>query len=282
MKTVLLPTDFSRNAWNALFTVLKLYHRESCTFILLHAYQPEAGGMFDDVSSKQLWEVYEDLKVQAEAKMAEVTTYLRNEYHNEKHVFQSLCIQGDLLEVVKNRLQQEHVDLIVLGTQGATGAKRIFLGSNTVRIIKHITTVPLLAVPAQYDLQQLKTVLLPTDYNHAFSAGELQPVRDLVTQWRANLRVVYVANASSLKPAQEAHKSQLTELLTGLNFHYDPIPLKGKVSDALLSHADTLRVNLIVLLRHRHHLLETLTREPVVKEMAYQSRAALLVLPEFQ
>lgn len=282
MKTVLLPTDFSRNAWNALFTVLKLYHRESCTFILLHAYQPAADGLFSEVSSKQLWEVYEDLKAKAEVQMSEVTTYLKNEHHNTRHSFRSICVQGDLLAVVRNQLQQEPVDLIALGTQGATGAKRVFLGSNTVRLMKHLTTVPVLAVPAQYDLQQLNTVLLPTDYMYAYSTVELQPVLELVRRWRSNLHVVYVANESDLKPAQQEHRRQLEQLLTGIPCHYDYIGLNGKVSDALTSHAESLHADLVALLRHRHSILDTLTREPVVKQMAYQSTGALLILPEFQ
>ena len=121
MKTVLLPTDFSRNAWNALFTILKLYHRESCTFILLHAYQPAADGLFSEVSSKQLWEVYEDLKAKAEVQMSEVTTYLKNEHHNTRHSFRSICVQGDLLAVVRNQLQQEPVDLT--GSDGSSSKK---------------------------------------------------------------------------------------------------------------------------------------------------------------
>lgn len=282
MKTVLIPIDFSRNAWNALFTALKMYHRESCSFVLLHAYQPAAEGLFEDGSSKQLWEVYEGLHLKAEVKMTEVTTYLKNEYHNKRHTFRSLCLQGDLLDVVKNRMQQDPIDVIVLGTQGATGAKRVFLGSNTVRLIKHITSVPILAVPAQYDLQQLNTVLLPTDYIHAYSAGELKPVCDLVTPWRSELHVVYVANEPGLKPAQEEHKRQLEQLLKGINVHFDQIELQGNVSKTLRFYAATLRANLVVLLRHRHNLLDALTREPVVKQMAYQSDAALLVLPEFQ
>ena len=179
-------------------------------------------------------------------------------------------------------MQQDPIDVIVLGTQGATGAKRVFLGSNTVRLIKHITSVPILAVPAQYDLQQLNTVLLPTDYIHAYSAGELQPVCDLVTPWRSELHVVYVAYEPGLKPAQEEHKRQLEQLLKGINVHFDQIELQGNVSKTLRFYAATLRANLVVLLRHRHNLLDSLTREPVVKQMAYQSDAALLVLPEFQ
>ena len=38
-KNILIPTDFSENAWNALSYALNLFKDEKCTFYLLNAYQ---------------------------------------------------------------------------------------------------------------------------------------------------------------------------------------------------------------------------------------------------
>ena len=45
MKKILLPTDFSDNAWNAIFTAVKLYTNVECRFYLLHGYEPKAMNM---------------------------------------------------------------------------------------------------------------------------------------------------------------------------------------------------------------------------------------------
>ena len=40
MKKILLPTDFSDNAWNAIVYALKLYKNQKCKFVLLNTYTP--------------------------------------------------------------------------------------------------------------------------------------------------------------------------------------------------------------------------------------------------
>ncbi len=65
-------------------------------------------------------------------------------------------------------MTKEGVDLIVMGTKGATGAERLFMGSNTVRMITHISNRPVLAVPRAYDFQHLQRALLPTGFEHYY------------------------------------------------------------------------------------------------------------------
>ncbi len=48
MKTILLPTDYSKNAWNALFTALKLFQNEDCRFLLLNTYEPNLVNVLGD------------------------------------------------------------------------------------------------------------------------------------------------------------------------------------------------------------------------------------------
>jgi hypothetical protein len=37
-KKILLPTDFSKNAYNAINYAIELYKEESCEFFILHSY----------------------------------------------------------------------------------------------------------------------------------------------------------------------------------------------------------------------------------------------------
>lgn len=280
MKTILLPIDFSRNSWNALFTALKLFNTVKCEFVLLHTYQPSSGKVFKDDSSKQLWEVYEKLKEEAQASMSEVTGYLKKEYQNPHHQFRSLCLRGDLISNVNQVIQSEPVSMIIMGTQGATGAQRVFLGSNTVRVLKHFTDFPVLAVPESFDLQSLDRIVLPTDYMHVFSNFELNPVLEIAKIWKARIHVAYAAAEFELKQPQQQHREQLELLLEGIKYRMDQVPLSGKVSDAITQYAQEIDAKLIALPRHRHGLIEKLTREPVVSRIAYSSSSALLVLPQ--
>ncbi len=280
MKTILLPTDFSNNAWNALFTALKMFDRQQCEFLIVHAYQPGVGYLLADRGEKQLWAVYEELKKASEAKMSEVTAYLEKEYQNPHHRFRTVCRQGELTAVIRDLLDSETVDLIVMGTQGATGAKRVFMGSNTVRVIRTVKNKPIVAVPQAYDLQRLQKVLFPTDYLRPFEAFELQPLLELLRAWKARLHIVYAAAEFRLNPTQEAHKKQLEDLLQQVAHKTEEIPLGKKVSRTLTRYSRESEADLIALVHHRHPFFETLIREPVLKRVAFESDLPLLILPQ--
>ena len=170
--------------------------------------------------------------------------------------------------------------MIVMGTQGATGGKRVFMGSNTVRVIRTVRNRPILAVPQSYDLQRLQEVMFPTDYSQPFEAFELQPLLELLKDWKARLHVVYAAAEFRLNPTQEAHKKQLESLLQGVNHRFEEIPLGKKVSHTLTRYSQDSDADLIALVYHKHPFFETLTREPVLKRVAFESELPLLILPQ--
>ena len=279
MKKILLPTDFSNNAWNAMFTALKLFDRQVCEFLILHTYQPDAGGLLADRGEKQLWELYEDLKKESEARMAEVTGYLEKEYHNPHHRFRSICMQGELIGVIRDLSEKEAIDMVVMGTQGATGAKRVFMGSNTVRVIRSMPKHPVLAVPQSYDLQRVQKVLFPTAFLDPLEDFELRPLLEIVESWKAELLIVYVTSEFRLTDKQEGHKKQLEELLEGVRHRFCEVPLEVNVSKTLAHFAREKGADLIALVHHKHPFFDTIIHESVVKRVAFETEFPLLILP---
>jgi nucleotide-binding universal stress UspA family protein len=207
--------------------------------------------------------------------------YLNAHHKNPRHSFRTYVKASDLLSEVKKCLKKYPVDLIAMGTQGATGAERILLGSNTVRILKHIRNKAVLVVPEAFDLQRLKQVVFPTDYMHYYEPFELQPLIDLVEDWKAVLHVVYAAREFKLNPTQESNRSLLETRLSGLNTRFAEIPLQKHVSDTIVGYSDSIRAEMIALMQHKHGFLEGLTKEKVARRIAFDSHVPLLILPQY-
>lgn len=281
MKTILLPTDFSDNAWNAIFTALKLFYDHQCQFVLIHTYQPDLANVLGDHGEKRLGVIYESMEEESRIQMKKITDYLRTHHKNPRHQFKTLCRPGDLINVVKQQMESHPADMIVIGTQGATGAKRVLLGSNTVRMFKFIKKRPVLAVPATFDFQRLRHVVFPTDYMHYYEKFEIQTLTDLVRDWKATLHVVYAAQEFELKPTQQSNKKLLKMHLEGLDTRFTEIPLEKHLVNSLEGYARSVRADLLVLMQHKHSFFETLTREKVVKRIAFDSPLPLLILPQF-
>ena len=114
-----------------------------------------------------------------------------------------------------------------MGTKGATGAERIFMGSHTVRMITHISNRPVLAVPQTYDFQHLQKVVLPTDFEHHCEPFVLQPLLDLIGLWKAEIHVVYAAKEFGLNRTQESHKNLLEKQLKSQNTVFAEAPVEN-------------------------------------------------------
>lgn len=281
MKNILLPTDFSKNAWNAVFTALKLFHKTQCNFLLFHTYEPDLTNVLGDHGEARLGAIYEAMEKESVKKMQELLDYLKKNYQNPRHHFKTLIRPGDLIGEVRGRIKKHPVDLIVMGTQGATGAERVFLGSNTVRMLKTIRNKPILAVPQAYDFQRLDHVVFPTDYMRYYEPYELQPLLDLVESWKATVHVAYAAGEFTLKPKQESNRKLLETQLQGVKVLFEEIPLEKNLSDAIRLFSKEVGADMIALMQHKHSFFESLTREKVVKRIAFDSKLPLFILPQF-
>ncbi len=133
MKTILAPVDFSDASTNALSFAAELAKRASARLILINIVQKDevegdAKNMLDAIESNLKKNI--DPKLQCE----------------------SILTHGNLVTVLKKIIAIQKPDLIVMGTKGASGLKRILIGSNTVNVIAN-TTVPVLVIPdeAQFE-----------------------------------------------------------------------------------------------------------------------------------
>lgn len=280
MKTILLPIDFSNNSWNAVFTAIKLFHKVHCRFLLLHAYEAGLQSVTGDSGEHTMVDIYRSLREEAESKMGKALAYVTGEHQDPRHTFEGTCLQGDLVHAIGKTIERHPVDMIVMGTQGATGARRVFMGSNTVRTLKAFRHKPILAVPGEYDLQVLKEVVFPTDYMQAVEPYEFGLFLEMLETWRARLHVVYVSEEAKLSSKQQANKSLLEHHLKDIRTVYEEIPLKDSLSETLSFYAKALHADIVAIVHRKRTFIDALIREPVVKRMAFASEIPILILPK--
>jgi nucleotide-binding universal stress UspA family protein len=280
MKTVLLPTDFSDNAWNAIFTAIKLFYTTRCRFLILNVYHPKLDSVIGDSGDRKMQDIYHDLHEESEAALKKVLEYLQKESINPRHEFEVLSHHGELITAIRNLIRKQPIDMVIMGTQGATGAKKVLMGSNTVRVIQHIENRPVLAVPPSYDLQRLSTIVFPTDYLQAVEEYEISALTELLKQWKATLHVVYASGEALLKERQQTNRNLLKQRLQDIRVQFHEIPLKNNLSHTLAEFSHDLKADLIALVHRKRHFLQYLIREPVVKRMAFETKVPLLILPQ--
>ncbi len=280
MKKILLPTDFSDNAWNAIFTAIKLYANVDCQFYLLHAYEPQTLNMLGRKNQQRLGTIYDSLSQYSKQELGKVLTYLKENHHSPRHSFETFSKSETFVEAVQEIVSVWDIDTVVMGTQGATGAKEIFMGSNTVKVLKKVKNCPVLVVPSGYNFQNLKTLVFPTDYTRTYEKFELLPITELAEHWKAQIQILHVAVEFVLNDTQKANRDILEQRLGNLNFSYSNVTFDGNVAHSVQKFVSQNNADLMAMIRYHHTFWEKVIGGPVVKKIAFHSNIPVLMLPE--
>lgn len=276
----MLPTDFSNNAWNAIFTLLKIYRDVPCHFFLLHAYEPNTMNLLGKKGQQRLGAIYDSLSAYSKAELNKILEYLKAHHHNPNHTFEIVSKSDNLVQAVREMLSTKEIDLLCMGTQGATGAKQIYMGSNTVKVLKQVDNCPVLAVPSDYNFQTLKSLVFSTNFSKKYETHQLALLTELAQLWKAVIQVVHISLEITLNDRQKTNQNLLKERLKELDVTFKNIDFEADIAHSLNKFIKETKVDLLAMVRYQHTFWERVLGEPVVKKMTFHTPVPLLILPE--
>ena len=280
MKNILLPTDFSDNAWNATRYAIELYRKKPCTFYLLNTYTPAIVHSRFMAASVQGGVLEDNVRTRSEKGLTEVVKQIEAECNYPDHQYETVSSFSLLTEEIKDLADTANVDLIVTGTKGASGFDEVFLGSNTVRIIKAVRRCPILVIPEGFEYVRPKRIAFATDFRRNFSLDILKPLTSLAGNLDAEVHIVHINESEELDKVQETNRDLLAEFLKPLNYQFHWMPYFSGKSDVLQYFLKEYDMDMLALVHYKHGFLEELIREPVVKRVAFHAQLPLFVMPE--
>ncbi|SDE34714.1 Nucleotide-binding universal stress protein, UspA family [Pricia antarctica] len=275
MRTVLIPTDFSKNAMHAIDYALKLYKCERTNFYFLHAFADEVYGPFKkrDASFE---EQNATVKNNVEKKLDELVETVKQKQQNPKHAFESLSAFESLVDAVNDFANQVNVDLIIMGTQGKTASKNITFGSHTVQVFKYVQC-PVLAIPENYEYEQPKKILFPTDYMLPYKRRELKLLNSLASEFKSEVHCLYLSDFEDLSRRQLDNKRFLSESLPDAYLYFESAPIKNK-AEAILENIASNAIDLLVMVNARHSFFEDMLYRSTVDEIGLRPKIPFLVM----
>lgn len=280
MERILIPTDFSRAAGNATDYALSFFKGCGCTFQFLNTYTP------DFINSRvmavtPITGMEEDhMQRRSEEGLQYLVERLERDFPNSGNTYETISSFSLLPEEIRERVAVGQTDLIVSGTTGATGLKEVFMGSNTVRILRAASTCPVLVVPEESAFKEPAKIGFATDFNRPFTGAQLDLIHFFVTRFQTELHIVHIGTEDALNSLQQFHKKELFLELELLNPTMQWVGAEtSKVSDLQRVIAES-GIDLLILIRNERSPVEELLREPVVKRMAFHTPIPLLVLPQ--
>ena len=281
MKRILIPTDFSDNAWNAICYALKLYAEEECEFFLLNTYTPAIPSTRFIAPMSNGIRIEDAVRITSENGLQKTLERIQDQFPNPKHIFKTISSFNLLVEENKEVVDEFNINLVVTGTKGASGMDEVFMGSNTVRIIKCVKKCPVLAIPKNFDYSTPSEIAFATDFKRFYSASELNPLIELAKTFDATIRIVYVQyEIKALDELQQFNLNMLRKYLKDVEHYVHTVSELNSVSKTLEVFSEELDIHLLAMFNYHHSYMERVTREPIVKKTAFHTQIPLLIIPE--
>ncbi|WP_273565648.1 universal stress protein [Maribacter halichondriae] len=277
MKRILLPTDFSDNAFEAIRYALLAFKDIECTFYLLHTYTPPIYHTEYLLGSPGQIGLGDIMHETSQTQLEQLQSSLENLYENPKHTFKVHTAFNTLLGEIAETIENENIGLVVMGTKGATGAKEILFGTNTVHVIKRAKCA-VLAVPPKFEYEAPKEILFPTDYEIEYKKENFDALLTIAEEHQSRINVMHVRTEFDLTSTQEKHKLQLEKLLGDKALFHD-MP-DNEIIDAINDFQLKEKINLLVMVQNKHTFLERLFIEPVIKKIGFHITVPFMVIPQ--
>lgn len=258
MKTILVPTDFSNNAFIAAQYAASLAQRTDQRVRLLH--------VFIALYIEEEKEPTDERRVGVcNEQMTELVRTLREQYPGVS--IEGECIQGFMIDRLQEKLHAENYNLIVMGTKGATNVAESVLGSTTFEVIRK-ASVPVLVVPENTPDFQLEQIGFFTAYQDAELDALLRLRHALGTDFA--IRVLHLYKSTAQDPVEEnnqwAHK--IRDAFPDNNFSFDTYRVVKINANTVAEVAMEENLDLLVFARPHRTFFESIFVKSLTKEVA--------------
>jgi len=279
MQNILLLTDFSNDAYNALYFVSRLFKSKKCNFVLLNAFGEHTtldgkAGFIGDRENIQ----GRDKDSSCEA-LKQMFHRINLDHKCPNHHYELISMNMELTNAISEAIDTHSIDLIVMGNKGATAKKGVFLGSSTTKVMASIKKCPILAIPMESEFMVPYEIAFATNYKNQYDAQLLNPLCKLAQICGAAIRIVHIKEEEHLSKEQESNLHALQAHLKALENTVHWMPNFTNKSKAIQVFLDELGIKMLAMVYTEHGFLENLFREPVIKKLTFKLNIPFLVIP---
>ncbi|PIF00118.1 MAG: universal stress protein UspA [Maribacter sp.] len=284
MRNILIPTDFSDDAYNALFYASKLFKSKTCNFYLLNAYSgstPLSGGNTDVVDGKVHRKgLLGQLKNESHEKLERTFHRINLDHKRPNHTYKLIPMKKDLTEAVSETIDEYGIDLVVMGNKGGSNGLGVYLGSSTTKILATIKNCPVLAVPMNADFQIPYEIAFATDYKRPYTTKVLDPIKSMAKHCGSAIRILHINEEERLSKAQKSNLETLEAYLDTIPNSVHWMPNFTSKTKAIQVFLDELGIGMLAIVNYEHGFLEKLLKEPIIKKLAFNIDIPFLVIPD--
>lgn len=266
MRKILIPTDFSDNALNALDYALELFKYDKSEFYIMHAYQDDIYADNSLLTRETLEEVTRIISDKSQLQLENILNHVNKVSPNPRHTYDIVSSSSNLIDETDKIVNEENIDIIVMGTRGKTNDKKITFGSHTFQVLRYVQC-PVLAIPENYKHIQPRHILFPTNYMIPYKRRELKLLCEMAAPYRAVIEMLYISKSSKLSLRQEDNQSFIKAMLSKNKIKFVSVDNKS-IINAIYTHIKENNIDMLVMVNTRHSFLENILFQSTIDKLS--------------
>lgn len=270
MIKILVPIDFSKNADNAFDYAVEMFGIENTTFYVMNAFNHESSSV-----GSMLVSMDDVLEKDAEKETSRKVEELKKLYPGIKLEWRLQA--GMIEEAVRRTNIEEKIDIVVMGTRGASGLKEVFFGSNTEKVI-HSLHRPIIAVPDGYQFNGLNHIVFATDFKEVKTVDTMKPFLPMAEKFGAHIHLVSINKSTQVKDmVSESSKELIKTFMGDVKYSYHQVDASN-VSKGLNEYLEKQDTDLLVMIPENRTPIQKLFGSSNTSKMAYAAKLPLMAI----
>jgi nucleotide-binding universal stress UspA family protein len=181
--------------------------------------------------------------------------------------------------VVSQSIDDLKIDLVVLGNKGKTGAKELFMGSNTIAVANSIENSPILAIPREINYAPLLEIAFVTDFKKGCTRKTLAPLISIASISKTAINVLHINEEDIMSSNQVSNKKLLKINLADVPHSlHDELEYADK-ANVIQNYVSKNNITMLAMAYHRKKFFARLLHEPIVKDISIYAKTPFLILP---
>lgn len=277
MKLILVPTDFSECSLVALRFAFEIANRANAKVVLFHSFHvpiPPPDAIVDIIPLPVL---VEENRIHLE-KIAD--RELKKNNASAKITVECNVTSGFATDEIIIAAKNYKADLIVMGTHGASGIKKILVGSNTANVLSK-AACPVLVVPEKAKFSDFKRIAFAVDLHEIKNNKVFGSLLELAELFNSEIKL-FCVKKDPYKPLtidQAIEKLNLENVLKQVphTFH---LAKDENIVHAINTFVKDSSADLLTTLPQKHTFVELMLNKSVTRDLAFHIHIPLLCLPE--
>jgi nucleotide-binding universal stress UspA family protein len=273
MKTIIVPTDYSPAATNAVNYAADMALAIKADLVLVHVYQiPIAVGDMPLalVSVEEMQKSEEERIALLKADVEHITSGKINVTTETR--------LGSIIDELENICNSTKPFAIIMGTTGLSAIERTLYGSTTLSVIKHLTR-PVICVPKGKEYGAgIKKIGFACDLQDVEDFTPFEQITHFVKELNAELHILNVEHQEP-KPDHAEQTAILGTAISEMNPQFHFIDHKD-IEDGINEFAEENNLDLVIAIPKKHKLLEKLFKPSSTKQLVFESHIPVMCIHE--